>query len=87
MPFKDRTESDELKTLRIINTRMDLSEDKYTYYLGLEKGFAGEVQFDLLTEKLQPECHILNDLLLESNNTIFQIDTTIIFQETIYLLR
>lgn len=41
-------------------------------------------KFDLLTEKLQSECLILNDLLLEVNNSKFQIDTTIIFQETIY---
>jgi hypothetical protein len=85
MPYKARTESDELKILRILVARIELSEDKYNYYLGLEKGFAGEVQFDLLTEKLQPECYILNDLLLESNNTLFQIDTTIISQEALYL--
>ena len=55
------------------------------YYFNLEKGFAGEVQFDLLTEELQCDCLILNDLLLEVNKTKFQIDTAIIFQETIYL--
>jgi hypothetical protein len=39
----------------------------------------------LLTEKLSNERIILNDLLLEVNNTKFQIDTAIIFQETINL--
>jgi hypothetical protein len=85
MPFKARTVSLELKILRILNTRMDLPEDKQKYYLNLEKGFEGEVQFDLLTEKLKSDCLILNDLLLEISNTKFQIDTTIISQETIYL--
>jgi hypothetical protein len=85
MSFKARTESLELKILRILNTRMDLTEDKQKYYLNLEKGFEGEVQFDLLTEKLNSDCFILNDLLLEISNTKFQIDSLIIYQETIYL--
>ncbi|MCM2535789.1 NERD domain-containing protein [Neobacillus pocheonensis] len=85
MPFKARTESIELKILRILDLQMNLTVDEQKYYLNLEKGFEGEVQFDLLTEKLQGECFILNDLLLEINNTKFQIDTLIIYQETIYL--
>jgi hypothetical protein len=64
---------------------MDLIEDTRKYYLNLEKGFEGEVQFDSLTEMYLSDCYILNDLLLEINNTKFQIDSLIIFQETIYL--
>lgn len=84
MAYKSRIESGELLILRILNRRMGLSAEEHQRYLNLEKGFKGEVQFDLLTEKLQSECLILNDLLLEVNNSKFQIDTTIIFQETIY---
>jgi hypothetical protein len=84
MAYKSRIESDELLILRILNRRMGLTAEEHQYYLNMEKGFEGEVQFDLLTEKLQSECFILNDLLLEVNNSKFQIDTTIIFQETIY---
>jgi hypothetical protein len=84
MAFKDRMESDEIKILRILNTRMNLTVDQQKYYFYLVKGFEGEVQFDLLTEKLQNDCYILNDLLLEVNNTIFQLDTLIIYQEAIY---
>ncbi|MGG3466461.1 nuclease-related domain-containing protein [Neobacillus pocheonensis] len=83
MPFKTRTESNELKLLRILNTRMDLSAEVKKHYLNLEKGYEGEVKFDLLTEKLQSECFILNDLLLKLNNSNVQIDTTIIFQQTV----
>lgn len=36
------------------------------------------MKFDKLTEKLQCKCLILNDLLLEANNTTFQLDSTII---------
>jgi hypothetical protein len=83
--IKARTESALLKMLRILNTRMDLTIDDQKYYLNLKKGYEGEVQFDLLTEKLQSNCLILNDLLLNANNTNFQIDSLIIFQDTIYL--
>jgi hypothetical protein len=84
MAYKSRIESGELLILRILNRRMGLTAEEHQKYLNLEKGFKGEVQFDLLTEKLQSECLILNDLLLKVDNTKFQIDTTIIFQETIY---
>ena len=85
MPFKSRTVSDELKIWRSLNARMELTEKEKRYYFYKEKGFEGEVKFDLLTEKLAGERIILNDLLFEVNNTKFQIDTTIIFQETIDL--
>ena len=85
MLVKARTESLELQILRILNLRMDLPEDKQRYYLNLEKGFLGEVQFDLLTEQLECDCLIINDLLLEVNNTKFQIDSLIIYQKSIYL--
>lgn len=78
MLFKSRTKSDELKILSYLNTRMNLPENDKKYFLNLKKGFEGEVMFDLLTEKLQCDCLILNDLLLKVNNITFQIDTLII---------
>jgi hypothetical protein len=39
--------------------------------------------FDFLTEKLESDCYIMNDLLLKVNNTLFQIDTLMIFQDII----
>ncbi|MEH7332795.1 nuclease-related domain-containing protein [Neobacillus drentensis] len=86
MAYKPRTEPVMLKILRYLNARMVLSENEKQYYLTLKKGYEGEVKFDLLTEKISSECFVLNDLLLEVNNTLFQIDTTLIFQDTIYLL-
>jgi len=85
MAYKPSSVPEELKVLRILNNRMDLTSEQEKYYLYKEKGFEGEVQFDLLTEQLQSDCLILNDLLLEVNNTFFQIDTLILFQEIIYL--
>lgn len=85
MPYKARCESFVLKVLRILNKRMKLTADDQRYYLNQEKGFEGEVQFDRLTEKLQRECHILNDLQLENNKSSFQLDSSLIFQETLTL--
>jgi hypothetical protein len=85
MLFKARSESVLLMILRTLNTRMVLAIEEQKYYLNLKKGFEGEVKFDLLTETLQSDCLILNDLLLEINHTTFQIDTLIIFQDRVYL--
>jgi hypothetical protein len=82
MPYKARSESEVLLVLRILNKREKLTEDDQKYYQNQEKGFQGEVQFDKLTEKLQRDCHILNDLQLESNKSSFQLDSSLIFQET-----
>jgi hypothetical protein len=84
MPIKNRTESLELKILRILNTRMDLLTNEYKRFLNLDKGYEGEVKFDLFTEKIESEMFILNDLLLEVNNMKFQIDSLLISPITIY---
>jgi hypothetical protein len=85
MPLKSRTEPDELKILRFVNARMELTEKEKRYYLHKDKGYEGEVKFDTFTEKLEDGRVVLNDLLLEVNNTKFQIDTTLIEQEIIKL--
>lgn len=46
-----------------------------------KKGYEGEVQFDILLEKLNIDCLVLNDLLFEINNKYFQIDKIIITQQ------
>ncbi|SHS90229.1 Nuclease-related domain [Mycobacteroides abscessus subsp. abscessus] len=86
MFLKCRTESDELLTLRSLNTRMELTEKEKFHYSILEKGFAGEMKFDQLIKNLQEERYVLSDLLLEINNSYFQIDSVIITQASIYLL-
>lgn len=64
---------------------MNLSIKEANHYLNLEKGFNGEVKLDEWLEGLPGGWLILNDLLLECNNTVFQIDTLLISQETIYI--
>ncbi|WP_462412432.1 nuclease-related domain-containing protein [Neobacillus sp. Marseille-QA0830] len=81
--LKPRLESDELRTLRYLDVRMVLSPTDKQHYLNLKKGYEGEVMFDQRTEKLTCDCLILNDLLFKVNSTTFQIDSLIIFQESI----
>ncbi|WP_040203944.1 nuclease-related domain-containing protein [Neobacillus jeddahensis] len=83
--FKDRKEPSEAAILRILDKRMQLAEKDKQYYHNLVKGFEGEVMFDSLTEKLQCESLFLNDLLLDQNNSTFQLDSVMITQDPLYL--
>ena len=85
MAFKERTEPIILSKLRILNKRLELTDEEKRYFSYLDKGYKGELQFDVLTEKLTSSCLILNDLLLEIEKTTFQIDTLIIFAGTLYV--
>ncbi|MBT2636878.1 nuclease-related domain-containing protein [Bacillus sp. ISL-39] len=85
MAFKERTEPIILSKLRILNKRLELSDEEKRYFSYLDKGYKGELQFDAMTEKLTSSCLILNELLLEVERTTFQIDTLIIFSGTFYL--
>ncbi len=75
MILKHRTKPDELILLELLDKRSELSSKDMQYLSNQKKGYEGEVRFDTLTEQLQCECLLLNGLLLEVNNTTFQIDT------------
>lgn len=85
MTYKSRTEPVELLLLKSLDTRMNLFDKDKQHFFNLKKGYEGEIMFDSLTEKLQCDCLILNDLLLKTNNTTFQIDALIILSDIIYL--
>ncbi|WP_161784677.1 nuclease-related domain-containing protein [Halalkalibacter okhensis] len=53
--------------------------------MSLEKGYKGEQQFDKWLNLHTKDMIVLNDLLLEHNNTIFQIDSLVITSNTLYL--
>lgn len=84
MPYKSRTKSNELIILELLNKRKNLASKDKHHFFNLKKGYEGEILFDSFTEKLQCECLILNDLLLEVNSTTFQIDSLIITPGKIY---
>ncbi len=82
--YKPRTKSTELVILELLARRKGLPKKEKRYYLNLAKGYEGELKFDHLTEQLQCECFILNDLLLNMNSSTFQIDSLIITPGKIY---
>jgi Nuclease-related domain len=81
---KQRLVPKELSMTRLLNARMNvLNDEKWR----LEKGFAGEVKFDSMTDgMLQNKCNIINGLWLKSGDSIFQIDKVMTFQKKIYLI-
>lgn len=80
-----RFESPELLLLRSLARRKHLSDKDYHYYENLEKGFEGEMKFDELLQSFSEEWLFLNGLLLEYNNSFFQIDTLGIAQDSLYI--
>ena len=83
--IKTRTLPKELRLLRLLAARMALPEKDHKRYVNLEKGYEGEILFDARAEVLAKDRLILNDLLLETNNTSFQMDSAFISQGTISL--
>ena len=75
----------EYKILQCIHPRMTLATKEKQNYLNLEKGWEGEQKFEVFLEHHLREGLILNDLLLEKNNTVFQIDSLVISSKKIYL--
>jgi hypothetical protein len=86
MLLKKRTEPIELKVMRYLNTRMVLNAKEMFQLSNLEKGYAGEVQFDRMTESLTEDRYIIDDLWLQVNNSYFQLDKVIISKGFIHLL-
>jgi hypothetical protein len=86
MIIKPINETKELLILRFLNKRMNLSVADTSHYLNLEKGFEGEKRFASMIDHLSNDWLILHGLLLEVNNSIFQIDTLIIDHDKIFLL-
>lgn len=85
VPYKKREKSKLHKTLELLDARMELPDDKKRYYHALKKGYEGERMFDrFLEQSLHNDCYVLNDLLLQHNNTTFQIDNLLIFSELVY---
>lgn len=85
MSFSPRYASHELLKSRKLVPRKELLAKDHQYYLSLEKGFDGELQFDNMLEGINDDWIKIDDLLLEYGHTFFQIDSLIISQKSIYL--
>lgn len=75
-----------MRVYEILNRRMRLEKKHYNYYLNFDKGFVGECGIDEQTERLDPNCLVLNDLQLEIRLAPFQIDTLLIGSNKMVLL-
>ncbi|WP_369813180.1 nuclease-related domain-containing protein [Virgibacillus halodenitrificans] len=85
MVYKIRSVPAELCIWNSLLKRMKLHPNDKQYYSNLTRGYEGEVQFDALTEKLNCDCYLLQDLLLQTNNTTFQIDSLLITGNQLYI--
>ncbi|MDT8860183.1 NERD domain-containing protein [Alkalihalobacillus sp. MEB130] len=85
MIIKPRYEPSELKLLKYLRIRLNLTSKEESYYSKLEKGYQGERTFDKWIEPHLTDKLALNDLLLECSNTLFQIDSMVITSNTVYL--
>lgn len=77
----------ELQILRTLKHRMTLQGDSSNHYYTLQKGYEGEVIFHTLLQKyVASDCIILYDLLLDRNDSLFQLDCMIVQQHRIWHL-
>lgn len=74
MIIKERTKPISYKVLESLNTRLALSSSLRSQYDNQVKGFEGELAFDQLFEKLEVPGLLINDLLLNTRDTHYQID-------------
>lgn len=83
--YKKRKKSITYLVLEALNSRMKLTNIEKINYKNQLKGFDGECQFDSYMEQVSKNGILLNDLVLNSNHSIFQIDSLFILGKTIYL--
>ncbi|WP_423190127.1 nuclease-related domain-containing protein [Alkalibacterium sp. f15] len=84
--IKEREKSKLLLGLNYLDKRIKLGDPDKRHLLNLEKGFIGEELFDSAVKQyLNGEALVLNDLLIESKGTTFQIDSLVVTSDTIYL--
>jgi hypothetical protein len=87
MIIRPRPEPLVLVLLKFLNARMVIPIDHVKKLKTLQKGYEGEQRSDTwLKDNLTDNWLVIHDLLLEYQNSKFQIDTLIIAYEKIYLL-
>ncbi|UOQ83654.1 nuclease-related domain-containing protein [Gracilibacillus salinarum] len=85
MIVKERQMPNELVMLELLSRRKKLSSEEFKRYQNLSRGFEGELQFDSIVRNYGNNLTVINDLRLKNNNKNFQIDSTVITNDTIYL--
>lgn len=83
---KSRKESLLLTIVNELNKRRALSYEEKQAKTNLEKGFIGEVQFDqLMTDHMEGDAIVLQDLLLEIKGNSAQIDSIVLTPEVAHI--
>lgn len=85
MDKKARFVSHELHVYRQLDARLELDEKNKDHYERLEKGYLGELMFDQFTDRMGEERYFLKDLLLEANNSVTQVDSTMLVERAVNL--
>lgn len=85
MILKERTKSITHRVLESLNFRMNLPAEEQLKYENQVKGWAGEKQFDCYMSQFHQSGLVLNDLVLNYRDTVFQIDSLFIAKDSIYL--
>ncbi|SFC09605.1 Nuclease-related domain-containing protein [Alkalibacterium subtropicum] len=85
MILKERTKSVNHLIYESLNSRMTLSSYEKVQYDNQVKGFLGEQVFDDCMKTCQPDGLIIQDLLLSTRDTFYQIDSLLITPNHIYL--
>lgn len=74
-----------LEILYYLSIRIKLSSNEKQYYLNLKKGYEGEREFASWLKDLSDNYIILYDILIEHNNSLFQIDALVLTPTIVYL--
>ena len=85
MNLKERIKSVTYLVLESLNYRMNLAATEKAKYENQVKGFDGEEQFDFHMSESHQSGVVLNDLVLNYRDTVFQIDSLLITNEAVYL--
>lgn len=85
MILKERKKSVQHRVLESLDARKVLLFSEKTQFENQIKGYNGEKQFDEELERADVEGLIINDLLLKSTDTYYQIDSLLITTDHLYL--
>lgn len=83
--MKKRKKPKQLELYEKLAVRKKLSEKEKKEAIQLTKGFNGEKMFDLYMEKMNGDFIVMNDLLLQHNDKIFQIDSLLMLNGILYM--
>ncbi|GEK90977.1 nuclease-related domain-containing protein [Alkalibacterium kapii] len=85
MIIKERSKSISHLILESLNKRSRLTSLEKTQYDNQVKGYSGEKAFDLKAAKTNLPGLMINDLLLSTRDTYYQIDSLLVTDDHIYL--